>query len=205
MDLKIRRTILGIVTAFVLIGGAMTPAFAADTHDAQMNVNVADAGTWNFWLWNATLNFNATTVTANTGGTATVAVMLETNDLRAVSPGWNMQLSAGNMDDGAGHTITSDHISITRIYPSAGVNSCISSGWSPVNPTNPWQTVTGAATGATLAGATNVLTATSGRGCGDYLTGLTFTINVPAGTFSSVAGTAYSTTLTVSDVSAPVS
>lgn len=210
--MKLRSTILGALAAVAMIGGAITPTLADVQPEVNASVNVNDVGTFEFWLWGVG-SIGSVDVTSTTGGSVTYGQTLQVNDQRATSPGWNLELSISDFSDGNGHTIEASNVGLT-VQRFNYASSCMTSAAPPPNPTNAYQTVSdvtgsGHAGGhfesAPIAYPLTAVSADSGRGCGNFITGLTNLVKIPAGTYTGGpgVGATYTSTITVSDTSAP--
>lgn len=206
--MKLRSTILGAVAAVAMIGAAISPSLAADQPQVNANVTLNDVGTFQFWLWGAVHNLGSVNVSTTTGGNLPYEQVLQVNDERAFSPGYSLQIAVTDFSDGGGHTIEASNVTLnTQRFNRA--NSCIGGSAPAPVPSNPYQSVanvTGSGNADVHVGpltySQTVVSAGPGRGCGDFYTGLTNNVNIPAGTYAQAGGTTYTSTITVSNTSA---
>lgn len=183
---------MALLAALALSFGIAAPALADSS--GPINVQLNDVGTFTFGLWYTSgVTLTAADVTTSQGGTSTALTVLGVNDTHTNSPGWTLYIKASDFTDGHGHVIPASNFTLTA--PNNGGLSC---GPNTV-PSNPFQVLT-AATGTVNLGTTSqIISATTGRGCGGRIQQLNLSVAIPAGTYA----TNYTSTLLVSTTNAP--
>jgi hypothetical protein len=183
-----------ILAAAFALSVAAPSAMAADY---ASNVSVNESGSLVYRM-NTSLGFDGVDVTNLTSATTSEYRNFSIDDSHSYSPGYKLTLSATPLTSG-NYTIDNDNLSLNLTNLGPGT-SCLlgSTDKTPVGG-NTYQTVTRASGNQSLGEAFTLASAGEGRGCGNFAMGGTFTLKVPAGTYTGSDTATYSGKITLTN------
>jgi hypothetical protein len=186
--MNLKKTAISLFAAM-----AMTLTLAAPMASAQIQqtsqATVNEDGSFSYQMTFASMSFSAVDVTSTEGATVRASRgNVQFTDTHSYNPtGWKIAISSGNLETlDEAHFISNENLSVwERSAP-----GCAYAATYPVVGNNGYQTLSThlpggpGGPGVPLSVQQDVVSASSGRGCGTSNVGLYYSLNVPAGTYT---------------------
>lgn len=212
--MNLKKTIFSVVGAAMIIGSMFAPVVAEEgvTKEETSTATVTEKGDFGIWTNGVGVTFGEAFVSTKVGDKVTVPAsngpespikVVQVRDDHASSDGYVLRLAASDLKFEK-YYISNTNLEVKRTRLMRGTNTCLATNPPKEQGGNSFQHVEVLDSGTYFLDTDlTLVTAGSGRGCGEFALGLEYTLHVPEGTYTGGESTTYKGTLTFTTVIEP--